>query len=276
MNAKDVKEWARGFGADLIGIAAIERFAELPAERNPLSIFPECRSVLVLGRRILRGALRGVEEGVNFQGTYGCFGFRWLEDNFLAQTTYNLTCRIEAEGFEATPLFGYADEGLPRGRPVAEGKPAPNVIVDPDFCAKAAGLGCTGKGGWLLTPEYGHRQRLALILTDAKLAADAVAEYAPCANCKACVAACPFGAIQESKVDYAVCRKCPNGTATAPGRGSRPDRLAAACARACLVELEKNKRCSNAFQQPFRKRTAWALDLFGRPIAAADKNGGRS
>ena len=266
MNAAEVRSWAREFGADLVGIAPAERFAELAPERSPLAIFPECRSVLVVGRRVLRGALRGVEEGTNFQSTYGLFGFRWLEDNFLARTTYDLTCRLEAAGFEAVPLFGYCEEGMPKGLPVAEGQPAPNVIVDLDFAARAAGLGAAGLGGFLLTPEYGTRQRLALVLTDAELDADPAFDGSVCDRCGACAAACPFGAIGEADVDYDVCRKCPNGAMTGPGRGSRPDRLAAACARACLVHLEGAGKCANAFAHPFRKRAPWALDAFRRPV----------
>ena len=158
MNAQELKRYAREKGADLVGIAPIARFESLRPERSPISIFPECRSVIVLGRRILRGALRGVEEGTNFNSTYGMFGFRWLEDNFLSRTTYDVTCHIESHGFEAVPLFGYAPDGMPVGHPVAEGKPAPNVIVDLDFAAQAAGLGEIGLGGFFL-PWLPHAGR---------------------------------------------------------------------------------------------------------------------
>ena len=60
-----------------------------------------------------RPARRG--EGTNFNSTYGMFGFRWLEDNFLSRTTYDVTCHIESHGFEAVPLFGYAPDGMPVG-----------------------------------------------------------------------------------------------------------------------------------------------------------------
>ncbi len=268
MNAQEVKAWARGLGADLIGVAPAGRFAELAPDCSPLAIFPECRSVLVVGRRVLRGAIRGVEEGTNFHSTYELFGFRWLEDTFLSKTTYDLTCRIEEAGFEAVPLFGYTAEGMPKGLPVAEGKPAPNVIVDLDFAARAAGLGAVGRGGFLLTPEYGTRQRLALVLTDAELEPDQAFEGSVCDGCGSCAAACPFGAIGDAGVDYRVCARCPNGATSGPGRGSRPDRLAAACARACLVHLEGAGKCRNAFANRFRKREPWALDLFRRPVEA--------
>jgi hypothetical protein len=151
MNAKDVKEAARRFGADLVGISPVERLAELPADKNPLSIFPECKSVIVLGRRILRGSLRGVEEGTNFGSTYATFGYRYLEDNFLSRTTYDLTCWLEAENFEAVPLFAYNQEGMPKGTPVKDGKPAPNVIIDFEAAAQAAGIAEIGLGGFLIS-----------------------------------------------------------------------------------------------------------------------------
>ena len=288
MHAHELKELARRFGADLVGIAPLARFEALPPEKHPAQIFPECKSVIVLGRRILRGALRGVEEGTNFDSTYAMFGFRWLEDNFLSKTTYDLTCAIEARGFEAVPLFGYTAEGMPTGRPVMPGKPSPNVIVDLDFAAQAAGLGEVGLGDFFITPEYGTRQRFALILTDADLEPDPVSDKHICGDCGLCAKACPFGAIatdkprtvgvpghtmQAATVDFALCRACPNGAMRAPGHGSRPDRIAAACGRACVAQLEGKGKLKQTFAHPFRKRAPWALDVHQRPIEVSSELG---
>ena len=282
MNAGDIKAYARERGADLCGIAPAERFAALPPERSPLSIAPDCRSVIVLGRRILRGALRGVEEGTNFNGTYGTFGHQWLEDNFLARTTYDVTCWLETKGIEAVPLFSYFEEGMIKGVSVAPGKPAPNIIVDFEFAAQAAGLAEMGLGDFPLTAEYGPRQRFALILIDEAVEnPDSTKKKSICSDCGACVKACPLGAISLEKkrrvgvpgsemdvatVDYSVCKSCPNGARMAPGRGTKPDRCAAACVRACVVQLEKAGKCSNSFEHPFRKRKPWALDALRRPV----------
>ncbi len=285
MDANELKSYAKSKGADLIGVAPIERFAGLPADKNPLSIFPECKSVIVVGRRILRGALRGVEEGTNFNSTYSTFGFKWLEDNFLARTTYDLTCHIETQGFEAVPLFGYSEDGMPTGVPVAPGKPAPNVIVDLDFAAHAAGLGELGLGGFFITPEFGIRQRFALILTDAKLMTDMVMDKGICGGCEACAKVCPFKAIDKTKmksigegensissatIDYSICASCPNGAMQGPGRGSRPDRFAAICGRTCMVKLEEAGKTFNKFENKFRKRSAWLMDGFKRPVSPED------
>lgn len=58
----------------------------------------------MLGKRICRGSLRGVEEGTNF-GDYKLFGQNWLEDEFLALACYNLVRVLEDEGWEACPIF---------------------------------------------------------------------------------------------------------------------------------------------------------------------------
>ncbi len=286
---RDIKRKATEMKADLVGIAAIECFAETSAEQHPSSIFPECRSVIVVGRRILRGSLRGIEEGTNFSSTYGTFGYRWLEDNFLAQTTYDLTCYLESQGWEAVPLFGYSQEGMAGGVPVASGKPAPNVIVDIEFAAQAAGLGEPGAGGFFITPRFGIRQRFAMILTDLPLEPDSAFDESLCSFCGACFEACPFAAIRPGNtrtagvpgaerevavVDYEICSRCPNGAMRAPGRGNAVDRIAAACGRACMVQLERAKKCEGRFVNPFRKRAAWALDLCQRRLTGPTDAGG--
>lgn len=278
MNSQQVKEWAKGFGADLVGIASREHFENLPADINPASIYPEYKAVIVVARRVLRGALRGVEEGTNFGSTYGSFGFNWLEDNFLSKTTYDLTCRIEEENFEAVPLFGYQDLDMKYGIPVADGKPAPNVIVDSNYAAQAAGLAEYGLCGLMLSEKYGHRQRFAVILTDADLECDTPKSKSICVDCDACVSGCPLGAINPEKttmtgvpgyempvaeVDMSICAACDNGAASGRGRGDHRDRLAASCARSCMIQLEKDKKLGSKFTNEFRKRTPWARDQLG-------------
>ena len=284
MNSKDLKQRAREYGADLIGISPAERFSELAPDKNPLSIFPQCKSVIIIARRILRGSLRGVEEGTNFGSTYNAFGFSYLEDNFLSKTTYDLTCFIEENGGEAVPVFNYNPEGMPKGVAVSKEKPEPNVLIDFDVAVQAAGLGEVGLGGFIITPEFGTRQRFAAILTDIELDPDDIHEKSICSDCKACVEACPLGAYDLNKtvkrglpghetevveIDYSVCAKCQNGALLWPGRGTRPDRIASACGRACLVQLEGANKCANKFQNNFRKRKPWALDIMSRPAESS-------
>ena len=78
------KEATRAAGADLVGIAPIGRFDGIAKMHHPSSIFPETRSVVVVGKRIVRGCLRGVEEGTQFS-LYNTYAMNWLPHRFLAR-----------------------------------------------------------------------------------------------------------------------------------------------------------------------------------------------
>ena len=72
-----IEEFAKNDGVDLLGFADKSRFEGVDAEHNPFSIFPEAKTVIMVGKRICRGSLRGIEEGTNF-GDYQLFGKNWL------------------------------------------------------------------------------------------------------------------------------------------------------------------------------------------------------
>lgn len=252
MNSAEIKEMARSFGADLVGIAPVERFDGMPKAADPRTFAPGTRSVIVVGHRITRGSMRGVEEGTSFSNTYSLFGHRWMRDMFLAKTVYDLCCEIERNGFEAVPLAG---------KDFQDGKFAP----DYQAYAHAAGLGSTGKGGFFLTPEYGHRQRFGIIFTTLELDGDDVIECDFCKECNACIEACPLQAYKDGIRDPELCRNCRNGAFTDPGCADRVDRYAASCGRACMVALED--KVSNRFAAKFRKRSIWQRSLVGTPVA---------
>jgi epoxyqueuosine reductase QueG len=276
----EVLSFARQAGADVLGVANIERFDDLPAERHPRTIFPEARSAIVLGRRINRGALRGVEEGTQFDA-YAKYGDEWLDNRFVSHLTFRVAEFIEDHGFEAVPLMNLPPEIPPMGVPVRKGQPSPNVIVDVVGAAVRAGVGEIGWCGLFLTTRFGPRQRMQMILTDAAIEPDPVlGGAAVCLRSKGCQGFCPLGALAGGRelvicgkrmtvadVDYARCAKCKNGAR--PNRwhpSGKPDRLAAACARTCLDKLERAGRIANRFTTPFRNRPAWTIgpdfDLF--------------
>lgn len=52
---------ANKIGIDLIGFAGKDRFATVDEQHNPFSIFPEAKTIIMVGKRICRGALRSVK-----------------------------------------------------------------------------------------------------------------------------------------------------------------------------------------------------------------------
>ena len=265
---------AKKEGIDLLGFAPKSRFDCVEPAHNPFSIFPEGKTVILLGKRICRGSLRGVEEGTNFTD-YALFGKNWLEDEFLALACYNLGNVLEDNGWEAVPLFDNPPESEPTGVPVAPGKPAPNVYPDFTYAAVACGLCELGYAGLPLSDEFGSRQRFQMIITDAELEPTPVQQAHICNACGKCAAACPYGAISKTKteevdicgkkmivakIDYNICKQCKNGAI--PNRftsDGKPDRIAALCNRTCMCHLEENGLVGNTFENGFRKREAWSI-----------------
>ncbi len=260
MNTLEMKERARSFGADLVGVASLDRFKDVPAENNPLSIFPQAKSLIAVGRRILRGTVRGLEKSSAMGASFKHFGFSSLEDNYLAKTTYDLNVWIEAQGFEAVPMFGYDTEATGKQEmaiPVAPGKPAPNVYVDWKFAATAAGLGEVGKNGLFLTPEFGPMQRIALLVSDFAFEADKPVSPGFCQGCDACERECPSRAIQDGKRNNEWCLSCKAGAVqTNMGRFYTVERVGAACGRACLASLEERGLLTRKYNRKFREEVA--------------------
>ena len=207
LTAEKVKEAAKAAGADLVGIASIDRFEGAPEEMHPASILPEAESVIVLAFRILRGALRGIEEGTYF-AAYPSMCYAGINLVFAPKALYDLCRFIEDHGYEAVPVQNMVIDasvdivrGTPKGRePVAPDRPPPDVLLHFRIAATAAGLGEIGYSKVFLTPQFGPRQRLALVVTEAPLRPDPqIPPGTICDRCMRCVEECPVGAISRER-----------------------------------------------------------------------------
>ncbi|MBT7300073.1 MAG: 4Fe-4S binding protein [Victivallales bacterium] len=281
-------EFRKNVGYDLVGVPPMSCFDGLPPNEHPLSIFPDGKSVLVVGAKIRRGRFRSMEEG-SLWSTQP----RWL-------TGFEGLVRcIEREGHECVPYAPVDAPRMPR-RPLRDGQCAPNgVRLSIDFAAVAAGLGEIGYHGMFMTERFGIRQSIGLIVTDMAIEPGSSEEKASdiCDGCMACVQACPLQAISADNagtltcngrsmtlgaVNAAACRACPNGAAgdskyfagaeelhfdiennqvkgdaSVFGRGGLPNRLTAACGRACIAHFEATH--DTGYKIPFRTREPWGF-----------------
>jgi ferredoxin len=202
MNSAELKKFARDVvGVDNIGIANIERFDSAPPYMHPKAIMPECKSVIVFTRRILRGCLRGIEEGTHWP-SYQVFAYAGLT-KLIHQANYRIGRFIEDHGFDAVPAPPAATlkEAGPRG-PVPEGGKYPrNINISVRIAAVLAGLGEMGWSKVFLSEDYGPRQRIGVILTDAELEAYEIKIGHICDRCKLCARDCPGDAIDKNKTN---------------------------------------------------------------------------
>lgn len=201
---EQIKDYALSRGLDLFGVANIERFDGAPPRMHPAGIFPEARSVIVVGRRIIRGGWRGIEEGT-YWPSYTYFDYHGLLNTFfIPLPLYETACFIEDFGYEAAPYFPGVPESQPAREPIRDGAPPPDVQLAIRIAATAAGVGEIGWSKVFLTKKFGPRQRLAAIITDLELEPDPLLEpNSICKLCMACVEGCP-GAIPHIKEDKTV------------------------------------------------------------------------
>ncbi|MBQ9807220.1 MAG: hypothetical protein IJW49_12050, partial [Clostridia bacterium] len=132
MTKEELKALAKSLGADLVGIASMDRFEGAPKEMDPRYIMPEAKSMIVMCFRVMRGSLRGIEEGTFFSN-YSAMGYGGLTYNYIPMTVINLCKHIEDEGYEAIPIGHQSDwrgidnQGVQKKNfsvPVREGLPA--------------------------------------------------------------------------------------------------------------------------------------------------------
>ena len=185
-----IKELTKQLGMDMCGVAPIERFSGSPEGKNPLDILPGCKSVIVIGIRLLDGAMqanfRAVEDGrQDLKGIYGMYAYSTFPNFQLAYCVYTIAQFIEREtGEVATPLST---------GPVTNGNQ-----MSIRHAAVAAGLGEIGWMGIIITPEFGTRNRFGVILTTAEIEPDDMYNGPRLCNpekCGICVKVCPAEAM---------------------------------------------------------------------------------
>jgi epoxyqueuosine reductase len=191
MDAKKmIREVALGHGMDMCGVSGIDRFDESPPGRHPTDILPGCKSVVVIGVRLLDGAVqanfRAYEDGrQDLKGIYGTYGYTMLPNFALTYACYAVAQAIERNlGETATPL--------------STGPMTNGLQISIRHAAVAAGL---GEFGWLsivLTPEFGPRNRFGVILTTAEIEPDPLyggPKLCDPKKCSVCTDVCPTKAI---------------------------------------------------------------------------------
>ena len=296
ITSDDVKKAARAAGADLVGIASMDRFEGAPPQMDPRFMFPEARALIVCAHRIPRGAFVGIEEGTFF-ASYSMMGYAGINFVRMPMVLWGLSNFIEDAGFDAMPIannFPWAgisnDIGTPRerwSRPVEPGKPAPDVTIHFRIAAFAAGLGQIGYSKVFLTPEFGPRQRFGAVLTDAPLEPDPIFTGKICDRCMLCAKHCSGDAISTTetvkitvaghevewgKLDVPRCRIAFRGGNPERNpfyRDQTPQHImwhgeawegASGCMRACMIHLEEKGVLTRSHHRKFRTKKPWKLE----------------
>ena len=201
LTSDEVKKAARNFGADIVGIGSIDRWANAPVNNDPKQILPETKSVICLGFRIHRGTFRSLDEGAYYSG-YTVAGFADL-NNFVGPLVQRrLASFIEDTGYEAA-IVVFASNKIANaiGRSVSGAgggvKADPDVFFNHRIGAVLCGVGQIGLSRLVLTPQFGPGQRFFFLLTDAELEPDPIMKDRICDGCGECLKKCPGQALSR-------------------------------------------------------------------------------
>ena len=97
ITSQEIKAMAKRMGADIVGIGSIDRWSTAPIQMDPKQIMPKAKSIIALGFRVLRGSLRGIEEGTYFSN-YSAMGYGGITYLYMPMTVINLSKMIEDAG----------------------------------------------------------------------------------------------------------------------------------------------------------------------------------
>ncbi len=194
------EEMRKKLDVELLGIASVERSGSRELEKRAAALLPGAKAVVVLGKEIFREvvALLGPtkEAGQGEPGEFFTAHCDYLNGR-LTKAVYDLAAILRKEGYRSFPL------------PAAGGPIDQRFLAAPfsfKHAAELAGLGTIGRHTMLITPEFGPRQRLACLLTEAPLEPSPMSRKNDCVDCDACIRACPSRALKvpEGERPYSI------------------------------------------------------------------------
>jgi epoxyqueuosine reductase QueG len=196
INANSVKSIALELGADLCGIASVDRFCEAPVGFRPTDLYSDAKSVVVVAKRFPEGPFHSKSPI-----PYTVTSIMMTRD--IINLACSLCCRLEQEnGVLAVPVpsepYEYWDEERHEGR----------GILSLRHAGYMAGLGVLGKNTLLTNVTFGNRIVLGAALLNIAVEPDDLVNYDFCpADCQICLNSCPAGALDGQRINQKLCRE---------------------------------------------------------------------
>ncbi len=291
---QQVREVALKSGAALVGFGPISRFDQAPRHCHPSTIFPQAKTAIAIAVPQARGALKAVEEGTYWQA-YNCDSYAWLNEVFAPAILRNICMALEEYGFTSVPVHN--PFWAHTGRQIRPDQPdGPDGLISLRVLGVACGLGELGLSKIFLSPQFGPRQRIFGVLTDAELEPTPLFTGSVCDECGNCVRECQAGAIPKERtvrvciedqvythgaLDCSACEIIHKGLTPESSpfwNGTEKDGelpeyhtflqrrfnhlaicVGRGCLRSCLDHLEKTGKIEKTFQLPLIEGPRWQL-----------------
>ena len=206
LTSEAIKEKAKELGADLVGIADGALMDQYPPDpdnpRTPSHITEiDGARVIVLAKRIsfATSRLPAWNDQHKFYGDE-------LLISALEELALDLVFWMEDNGAPAlmVPYHHVDPLKFEKGKDTQATHP-----LSAEHAAVEAGLGTLGLNHQLITPEFGPRVILGIVMTSADIEPDIKIENTLCLGpeCGRCLSACPADAVQHWDRDWAACDK---------------------------------------------------------------------
>jgi len=178
---KELEVFLRKFGVSKVGVADPDHGFEMSREGcHPRDVMKNCNSVIVFAFPV----------GLDYYTTLDYSQKEDVESRVLNiygdWVSYQLANFLKDKGYEAVVPHGFRNEKEKIAR------------LSFKLAAYESELGVFGRPSILITPEYGPRVNLRVVLTDASTQPNKPLKgFNPCQNCDICVRLCPINAINK-------------------------------------------------------------------------------
>ncbi|MCE8422687.1 MAG: epoxyqueuosine reductase [Candidatus Methanoperedens sp.] len=193
---KELLRKCKDLGIPLVGMAPVKLwrsppddlpnklFPWIPEKFWPQSIYPEARTVIVIGLPVPLPIVE-TAPSIYYHELYKTV------NSMLDQRAYEIANFLTEKDHPSIylPRDGYGDVKILIEKPFA--------FFSHKHAAYLAGMGSFGQNNVLLTPEYGPRVRFTSIFTEAEIKPDMKKCKDLCIRCLLCVKNCPVNAIPE-------------------------------------------------------------------------------
>jgi epoxyqueuosine reductase len=195
VESETVKRVLFDLGADLCGIAPVERFSGTPDGFHPNDIYKGCRCVVVFAIRLPAGVLEAES----------CVPYTRANAQVTTEVdslTFHAALRLEDLGMRSVIIpsddpYEHWEPERSRGR----------GILSLRHAGMLAGLGALGKSTLLINECLGNMIQIGALLVDTELEGDPLAGYEGClSDCDLCIDSCPVGALDGETADQEKCR----------------------------------------------------------------------
>jgi len=200
---RSLKEHLTTLGADLVGIGSIERLRGAPENMQPARYLPDATALISIALHVNEAACDIIAQSIHSKElpasyhSYQTFTLTIINPQ-LDRLAYLGAKFLEERGYRAYPFPANLPHVL---KPSAEYPGGPGDVSH-KHVAVACGLGRIGWHTLLITPQFGTRQKLVTIVTNAPLEPDPMYGRELCDPGRCgfrCARACPTAAIPATR-----------------------------------------------------------------------------